>query len=375
MLSSEGLFGDLVGQLYRSVVDHDAIDGFTAMLQAAIPGGAGVLIRRIDRHAVREDPLSMAGFDPDFLGRFDASMPGMELFRDALYRLPINVPATTRTHMDVDRLKKTIVYNEWLAPQGYGLGSIGINIANTDRYVLTLSVDLTEEGLAAVHPQMSVLLQRLAPHLREVASLSGRAWAQGTSAAVDSMAHGAILVSSERRVIHVNAAAERLLRETSVFIDRHGRLRGLTPYAQGVVEDAVGAVASGREPSRTMRLADFGPLGDLLLTVAHLPPDLDGPRMRFVAPETVPSAIIYLATDHDRAAAAVPRIQTAYALSEIEAFFAFSLYCGMKLEQSAALTGIGVYEARLQIDRVMKKMDAGRYADVVRMVAKVMPSV
>ncbi len=65
----------------------------------------------------------------------------------------------------------------------------------------------------------------------------------------------------------------------------------------------------------------------------------------------------------------VPRLRAAYDLTEEEALMAFFLYSGNKLTEIVSVTGTPLYDAQLTVDRLMRKMDARRYADVVRRVA------
>ncbi|RAH96982.1 hypothetical protein DLJ53_30360 [Acuticoccus sediminis] len=282
----------------------------------------------------------------------------------------MNTPALALDFVERQSIERTEFFTDWKRPQGFGVGGIAVNVARSSRHILCASVELSDRQEELYAGSLSLLLERLVPHLKTLAELNGQSWSRGIHATVDTMQTGVLVLSHLGQVLHMNSAADRLLSATSLSIDAKGTLRGRTPEAEGIVDAAIGEVVAGRVAARTVRLRDLGYLGDISLTVSGIPEVAGRPPLWSLSPLSSPAAVVYLAADHERARTIVPRVMAAYGLSEDEAFMAFFIYCGTKLDQIAKVTGQSAYDAQVTIDRVMKKMDAPRYADVVRRVAR-----
>lgn len=369
------LYDELIALLFASVVDESQLQYFAERLSASAPEPMGVALRRIDFGEKSERIVGGAGFEASFLESFHAYYASRNVFHETLKHLPLNTVGVARELLDIPYTERSEFYADWYRPQGFGLSSAVISVARDPRHMLALSVEVPDASEPMMADRLPRLLVRLGPHLSRLAALSESNRRRVAAVTLDTMPTGAMLIGHDGRVLHANASAERLMAETSLFVDRNGMLRGSTPYAEGVVGTLLAEVARGGRISSTARLADFGQMGAIYLSAAHLPESVASSSLWRLSGRDEPAAIVYIATDHDEAKVVVPRLMAAFGLDEMEALLAFGLYASMPLEQTARLAGLSPFAARLMIERVMQKMDARRYSDVIRRVSKFTASI
>jgi DNA-binding NarL/FixJ family response regulator len=181
-------------------------------------------------------------------------------------------------------------------------------------------------------------------------------WMAGAAAVVGALPGAALLVDRAARVVAANATAHRVMADSPLFIDVADRLRASIPRIEEAVVSALDAAAGGPQVAR---VTDFGPRGDILLSVSPLPGEAADMRLVTIAGEvTEPSAVL----------SAMRRL---YGLDELEAAVAFAIYSGQRVHQFAEMHGIDVYTASMVQDRLMRRLGAHRASDVARRVALV----
>ena len=242
---------ELIGYLLASVVEESNLQSFTDKLVSLCDDRIVVALRRIDVLTKCEDVAGFSGIDADSIDSFVNYYASRNAYQEPLTRIPLNAPQFALAHVDRRAIAKSEIYNDWKRPLGLGIGGLAINVARSGRYVLSASIEMSDALEEAAGRGFEALLGRLAPHLATLADLNGKAWAKGVSAALDTSATGALLVSHVGRVIHMNEAAERLLWITGLNVDAKGKLCGATPEADGTVQAVLGDVLAGRSAART----------------------------------------------------------------------------------------------------------------------------
>jgi len=186
----------------------------------------------------------------------------------------------------------------------------------------------------------------------------------GAAAVVAALPGSALLIAPEGRVIAANAAARRIVADSPLFIDVAGRLRASIPRIERAVLSALRAADDG---SQVVRVTDFGPGGDLVLTVSRLP---DGPFPGVDEAGDAPDlCIVTIAHEVTDPAAVIATMRRIYGLDECEAAAAFAMYSGQRLHHFAEMQGLDVYTASTVQESLMRRLGAHRASDVARRVA------
>lgn len=364
----------ILSALYSSVADAGQLRDVARRLAKLLPGGSGVTIRRVNKFDFSQPSMIIEGLDPEYIHSFETYWGERNIFKDLVVSLkPLEI-ASAPTHMDLSYIEKTEFYHEFMKPQDLSpASSRGVIIGGDSTFNIVLTLDVAGPVSDQLHLGTIDLLRRLTPHLVRVLNLATDAWTEGLKTSLATIPTAALILSRERKVMHLNAAAQNLLPETSLFVDRAGILRGRTPYADSIVETVAGQVARRVLPVQTVKLSDFGPLGHLYLTVA--PVQHENVADLLINRHAEAAAILYIATDHTRMRTVLPRLMSVFGLTREEAVVAYGIHSGTPMERVAVVAGLSLYETMLIVERVKERLDARRYADVVRKVGRLTGSV
>lgn len=215
----------------------------------------------------------------------------------------------------------------------------------------------------------STALHELLPHLQRAVAIQRRIaeaeqQAAATSAALNRIALGAIVVDSEAKPLLVNRLAEHILDEYDGLTVTPTGLAGANPSATAALRKAVRdtIVTAGRDGHtssiglRLERRASGRPLE--VIVVSLKPPRRADPHR---------SAIVFVA-DPERAHITPERLlRDLYALTIAEARLALTIAQGTSLTDAARALGIARNTAHTQLTSVFHKTGTGTQAELVRL--------
>jgi DNA-binding CsgD family transcriptional regulator len=207
------------------------------------------------------------------------------------------------------------------------------------------------------------------PHLQRAATIQARledasALAQSALDALETAQTPTLVLDGRGRVVHANAAAERLLRESDGLSAGATGLRATTSTQSARLAALIGRTAgSGDEPvtSGTLRLPRPSGRPDLALVAVPLP-------QRAAFPLAHRPALVLQVTD-PLACAAPNRalLAEAFELTPAEVAIAADMLCGLSVREIAARSGRSIATVRTHLANLLAKTGTTRQSELVRL--------
>ena len=268
-----------------------------------------------------------------------------------------------------EELVKTEFYADLMAPNDLFKG-FGISLFNDRRFTF-LSIIHSKKAGAPASEELR-LLAELTPHLQRAMQVQERLQlspALGAPAlgVLDELSRGVVFVGRDRRVIHANRAAARILADRDgLFLDRKGACRASRAAEQDLLDRLIdGAVAAHWRGD-----ADTHSSGGVMLV-----PRPSGARAFGLVVAPMPSPPLGLAAAHVAAAILIsdPEADSAalrdilrrlFQLSEQEAELAARIAEGERLEGAAQNVGVTYQTARSYLKSIFVKLGVNRQAEL-----------
>ncbi len=267
--------------------------------------------------------------------------------------------ASSRSLLDVDVLRRSEIYNEYLHPRGLHEG-LRLALWVDDREIQDISI-LRPGSRGPFGAREVALGAVLLPHLQRAATVSRRLrrldFARETASGDERRDRvAAFAFDAGGALFWFNAEAERLLAEGTVLkAPRHG-LEGSTPDAtrqiRKAVARAVGAEGDGRAGgSVPLPMPDGASSRNLVVLPSTNPLDWTLSR---------PPAAVAFTRGPPAASASRASLQRAFALTDAEADLALRIASGQSLGAVAAASGRSRNTLRTHLARLMEKTGTHR---------------
>ncbi len=178
-----------------------------------------------------------------------------------------------------------------------------------------------------------------------------------------------ILLTASRYILHANERAERHLNEGTYFRRRNGRLAGVLPDVDDLLEDVLQKQFLGRQSNTAKDDVAFG----RLVTEPHGPLFLRCYRLEAVSADEIapPVAVLSLLSDDDSDLKIDEAALCAwYKLSPREAELAARFASGTPLADYASEMGVSMATVRTQFSHIKTKLGAPDQAAVVRKILR-----
>ena len=371
----ERTYGELLDLIYGSAVEPDGWSSTIGRLAESVGGTGGALIQQ--HQLSREGVGVVSGIDPAMIP------PYFSYYAHRNPLLPSN-EATVRTRMgswvpeifhDEATVPKAVLmrsefYADFLRPMDFhsvltiglhtrGLNGVIINLLRPRRKEQFGSAELAD--LAMLHPHLirAYLLTTRLSGLRQIAG--------DAAGAMERSPCGLVLTDAEGRVRHMNQPAERLCREPGGLSVLAGRLSAPRSADAQRLQGLIGA-ATVLDPSRrgggSMALSTPARRLPLSISVAPIRSE------RSPLFDDGPSALVCI-TDLE-AGVSLPehRLVELLGLTPAEARVALALLEGGGLREVAASLGVSFYTVRAHLARIFEKTGAGRQAELVRLLMR-----
>lgn len=272
-------------------------------------------------------------------------------------------------------LMRTEFYNGFMRPLDIH-SVMFIRLALHDDDVFAISISRAERHDRFGADDLAVA-RRLHPHLLRSFALGQKFAASGRNSdnladALSQLRHAVMLVSDDGRVLHVNAAAEKLMARSADLIIRGGRLTASNHSAARRLEQLIGVAGSADAAQRTsgsMTTGVFDRRNRLSIAVSPLRSARDS---IFGSEACVMVAI----TD----SGAQPhlderRLRDLFSLSPAEARVALAILHGRSPKEAAASLGISFFTVRGHLVRIFEKTNTNRQVELVRVLMQVTDAV
>jgi len=297
-------------------------------------------------------------------------------------RVPIVLakPALTWTHFPQDlpaQMQALPLYQDFLLPYDRAFGSACVLVDTPEASVVFATLSGAAEG--PLQGPALAFLDRLLPHLARACRISVRNFVYSTQALVghllvNRLRQPVILAGTGGEVVHMNPAAQELLRSVDLVQVEDGRLRLPEPHQQELLRRCAeleqGLKAAGRQAQETPAEAEFRSLRitapgreDALyafysLLSPHGAMGAFGLRpvmmLLFYHPASAPTTDANL-------------LHAVFGLTPAEARIATLLAEGMSLKQIAELQGTRHDTVRKQLRSIYEKTATNRQPELVRL--------
>jgi DNA-binding CsgD family transcriptional regulator/PAS domain-containing protein len=222
------------------------------------------------------------------------------------------------------------------------------------------------------------LIERLMPHMQhavrvlrylEEADLERRT----AEALLDRLSLGVILLDGAGRILGLNRAGERLLREDDglgrdrdgIHTSRHAETSAL----HRLLEEAIRLEPdSPALLERVMTVSRPSCRRDLLLTATPI-----GRQSAAALAESRLAVALFVSDPEDKIELPVARLQRLYQLTPAEARLAATLGQGQTLNQAALELGLSKHTVRNQLKQIFLKTDSSRQSELVRLLLSGLP--
>lgn len=314
--------------------------------------------------------------DPGFQRRYiEEHAPYGNIYAEALDAAPVGLIYSDHALIGEDTLRRSRFWNEWLAPQDM-YGGLGSKLLATGPSFWIFDIQRGRNQTAFDAADIA-LLQLITPHLRRAMEL-GQAF-QSTRALTASYAklpYGVVVVDSQLRVMHLNAAAESIMmRPRSTLRWKSGMLATMDPGSTAKLQQLVGeACARGAEAMSCsggdLVLRAEGEGGGLDLALSVMPATGHAseqfPQVR--------QAVIYLRPlTLDLPDGFEDQLRRLFDFTPAEARLAAALASGTALKEAAMLQGIRFSTARSYLENIFRKTRTRQQSQLVALLKSAPP--
>lgn len=357
---------DLIGQIYDCAIEPKKWPDTLEQIVGHI-GGQAAAISLQDPLTRQVRLISQWGIKPDFEKSMMQAMPINPLISMGWF-VDVDEPFTGEGALGRESYLKTRFYKEIIAPGGYYDAALTVLAKSVNRFG---SLSVPTDG-----PVSDMTLERLreiAPHVRRAVSiadlLDARALESGMlSAAFDLLTIGIILVDDKARIIHANAAGNRLLEERSAVRRDGDQLSCRDPKTANELVLAIQNAASGNT-------AEF-PKSGIALPISKadgsdmaawiLPLDR-GLRNQFAVSFSA-SVAVFLRQLGDMSPFPGELFVKRFGISPAECRVLMMLTQGMTVREAASALGISEPTAKTHLQKLFQKTGTDRQPDLMRLV-------
>lgn len=362
---------ELINLLYDAVLEREKWPEFFDTLRRQFDGAALVLTQKgtsvPDFRAFGTDPASIQTLREYYWAinpyPFDRAL-----------RLRVGEVIAADGLMDQSKILRSEFYNDWMHPQGVSSDHPYVCFHRSKSDFSSLAVAPHRD---AFHNDRGKYIDRLSdilPHLVRAAKMSSFAGPDEDSSKslLDVFSTATILVSSSRRILAMNAAAEMLLQNSALFSAR-GELRARGSEGQRQLDSLfekppIAGLSSGLlGPARIA-----GESGSLVVW------GVDMTRRRNMTSNaafwdiSVPerSYLVIAAKAEHTLNLEAKTIQSAFGLTATEARVASAIVSGQSVAQYAEEAGVSEYTARKQVAAILRKTGSAGQTELAILLAR-----
>jgi DNA-binding CsgD family transcriptional regulator/PAS domain-containing protein len=365
-------FSDLVGAIYDCALRPDLWPATIAAVVEATHCLAGMIgvtdMRRMKMHA-----LHTYGHPPGCIECMHRHLPDIV----GLYRLIPDIPNLFDEPLSPHRQAPAAMLEE--LPYAREMRERFGIVDSIDLFLIADKDRVAEFGMSSqgyVSDEDLALMRLLAPHIRRAVTIGDlldmkAIETQALGSALDGFAVGVVIVGDEGRILHANAAAQRMLANGSPIASNGGRLETLLPKTTG---ELLQAVAAAREDEAQIGKLGIGvPLVDnaMAAATAHVLPLARGDRRVRLMPQAT-AAVFVMPVDTPKPVD-LRLVARMFSLTPAESRLLGHLATGSGIPETAARLGISEATAKTHRTRLFAKMGVARQTDLLAVLARLIP--
>jgi len=363
----------LIGEIYDAALDPDKWESVLERTCA--------FLQTMNASLVSFDPVQKCqfskswGYAPEFLQSYNdhyqhinPTIPGFVCAPGGAV-----LTFTSGSMIPYDELRRSKIWREWAAPQGY---ADGLQV-NLDKHGMALAAFAASrhEEVGPYNGETLELIELLWPHFRRSVLIGKlidlhKIEAAALADTLDGLSAALILIDANGRVTHTNSAARVLFDDTTVARNTGGKLTLLDARANAIVHDiAANAENAGGADNRGTAI----PLAsrDGKRYVAHVLPLTSGARRRAKIAYSAVAAIFLRKAELD-APHPIEAIANAFDLTPAELRVLMMIVQVGGVPEVAPILGITEPTVKTHLQHIYQKTETTRQADLVKLVASYM---
>lgn len=316
-------------------------------------------------------------YSPDHHSSYLQHFAGRNPWNTRAARVPVGAVIHSQILLEPGVLKRTEFYNDWIRPQeDIGTGAGVTLFRDRDRF-LRLSCNIRFRDLERMEARLLGLLEAIGPHVQASFELSrrlaGARIGQHYRDALQLVPEAVLLLDSTGRITFANAAAERLLENTTAVATADGRLALPDQSAQQAIEAALAAIIHGTTRPGvpiTIRTGTMPLVAELFPFVSDETP-VKPPLLLLL--DGLPTAILLLRRSASPLGDALAGAAERYGWSPAETALCQHLLEGGSVRSFSERRGVSFHTARNQMRSVLEKAGVQRQSALVALVASLDP--
>lgn len=269
-------------------------------------------------------------------------------------------------------LKRSLIYNEYLRPRHVDIYHlVGAVVPMDNGYQATLGIHRPIDG-RDFSAEEARRVQRLLPHLQRALEVRRRLHqaeqaSRSVHAVLDRLSLGVVMLGSTGRLLHVNAAADAILRGADGLIRTPDGLRAARKEDDRQLQALIGALRQRAGESRSAggHVRIRRPSGQPAYAVMLAPL---GPRMLGDDRDS-PAILLFIADPGARIVSDLAVLSELFGLPAAEGRLVLALLSGIAPPEFARSAGITYNTARTLLARAMARTDTRSQLELVLLVA------
>jgi DNA-binding CsgD family transcriptional regulator/PAS domain-containing protein len=368
MRESEQL-SSLVADIYDTVLDRSLWPTALRKASGFIQGQASAIFWKDAASNCGDVFFDDGGIEPDFKRLYFEKYIALNPTTTPRFFMEAGEPAATADLIPYDQFLQTRFYLEWAKPQGL-VDFVSVFLEKAAPKAAMFGVFRHERhGIVDVDTRQRMRL--VAPHIQRAVLISKvidfkQAEAASLAQAFDGLRAGMILVDSEGRVLHANAAAHAILDEGRVLRVSRGRLISGDVRTDSDLQIIFAAAAQGDSAVGTKGISLPAATDLPEPYVVHVLPLAAGRRAAMGQAATA-AVFVHRATLEAFSPPEAMAETFKLTMTELRVLFAIVEVGGVP--EVAQVLGIAPSTVRTHLGRVYEKTGVGRQADLVKLVA------
>ena len=368
MRESEQL-SSLVADIYDTVLDRSLWPTALRKASGFIQGQASAIFWKDAASNCGDVFFDDGGIAPDFTRLYFEKYIALNPTTTPRFFMEAGEPAATADLIPYDQFLQTRFYLEWAKPQGL-VDFVSVFLEKAAPKAAMFGVFRHQRhGIVDVDTRQRMRL--VAPHIQRAVLISKvidfkQAEAASLAQAFDGLRAGMILVDSEGRVLHANAAAHAILAEGRVLRVSRGRLISGDARVDSDLQIIFAAAAQGDSAVGTKGISLPAATDLPEPYVVHVLPLAAGRRAAMGQAATA-AVFVHRATLEAFSPPEAMAETFKLTMTELRVLFAIVEVGGVP--EVAQVLGIAPSTVRTHLGRVYEKTGIGRQADLVKLVA------
>ena len=369
-------FQKIVESVYHSAMDTSQWANTLTSIADTL-GCKSAMIRAIKTHNNSLQFIVTHNYDPDYIQRYGQYYVKMDCYNDLVEKTPEGHIMTEYNHPDIEGVKKSEFYNDYLLPQDIYHVAGGAFLKTPKRYVM-IGLQHSKK-MGAFNKKHIRFLNFLNPHLKQAFTISERLHNlehKNTTlhATIDKISTAIFGVNQNGCVLLINSAADTLAASNQNAISiKHGVIKLSDHNKDSQLKKLIQENAQFRFNAHITRTGAIRlPEHKLSILVAPITQQHINHGVYHELENEQITALVFVNQEQSiqrprHQDEKIKLLKALFGLTQAEARLALALTTGAKLEDIAADFSVSKYTLRAHLRSIFTKTGVSRQAELVKL--------